>query len=69
MFKSIITELKTAWAESESVRRLADLTDRELNDVGADRFDAKLLNKARRYRAREHVTFDQDSGLFAHPTA
>lgn len=69
MFKSIITELKAAWAESESVRRLADLTDRELDDVGADRFDARLLGKARRYRAREHVPFHQGSGLFAHPTA
>ena len=69
MFKSIITELKTVWAESESVRRLADLTDRELQDVGADRFDAKLLSKAQRYRAREHVTFHQGSGFFAHPNA
>lgn len=69
MFKSIITELKSTWKQSESVRRLADLTDRELDDVGVDRFDAKLLAKARRYRAREHVAFHQASGLFAHPTA
>lgn len=69
MFKSIISDLKTAWIENESARRLADLTDRELADVGADRFDAKLLRKARRHRAREHVAFSQNTGVFAHPTA
>lgn len=69
MFHSLITGLKASLKENASVRRLADLTDRELDDVGAERFDEKLLIKARRYRSREHVAFNAATGVFAHPTA
>ncbi|NEU13893.1 DUF1127 domain-containing protein [Methylobacterium sp. BTF04] len=69
MFKSLITDLKASWKENESARQLAGLTDRQLEDVGVERFDAKILVKARRYRSREHVAFSQSTGVFAHPTA
>ncbi|MCJ2033040.1 hypothetical protein [Methylobacterium sp. J-068] len=69
MVQSILHHIAASLRESASVREIAELTDRQFADIGGDRLNAKLLDKARRHRAREIVPFHRSVGVFSYPTA
>ncbi|KQP73257.1 MULTISPECIES: hypothetical protein [unclassified Methylobacterium] len=69
MVHAILTHLLSSWKESASVRQIADLTDQQFADIGGERLDSRLLDKARRHRARETGHFHKSVGVFSYPTA
>ena len=68
MVQSILHHIAASLKESASAREIAELTDRQFADIGGDRLSAKLLEKARQRRAREHVPFHASVGVFSYPT-
>ena len=69
MVQSLLNRLTTSLKTNASAREIAELTDRQFADIGGERLNAKLLDKARRLRAREHVPFHASVGVFSYPTA
>ncbi|WP_264049419.1 hypothetical protein [Methylobacterium flocculans] len=69
MVQSLLSHLAASLKRNASAREIAELTDRQFADIGGDRLNAKLLDKARRHRAREHVPFHASVGVFSYPTA
>jgi len=52
---SLITSLKSHWKDNETARQIAQLTDRELADIGAEHIGARILSKAQNYRVIENL--------------
>lgn len=69
MVQSILNHVAASLKKSASVREIAALTDRQFADIGGDRLNAKVLDKARRLRASEQVPFHASVGVFSYPTA
>jgi hypothetical protein len=69
MVNAIFHHIRASWKESASVRQIADLTDQQFADIGGQRLDSRLLEKARRHRSRESVQFHKLVGVFSYPTA
>ncbi|KQP42721.1 hypothetical protein ASF49_02475 [Methylobacterium sp. Leaf104] len=69
MVHAIINHIRSSWKEHASVREIANLTDRQFADIGGDRLDSRLLDKARRHRVRETGQFHKSVGVFSYPTA
>ena len=69
MVHALLNHIRSSWKENASARQIADLTDQQFADIGAERLDGRLLDKARRHRARETVQFHKSVGVFSYPTA
>lgn len=69
MVHAILNHIRSSWKENASARQIADLTDQQFADIGGDRLDSRMLDKARRHRVRETVQFHKSVGVFSYPTA
>jgi hypothetical protein len=47
---SLIANIKSHWKDNETARQIAQLTDRELADIGAQQVGGRILSKAQNYR-------------------
>jgi uncharacterized protein YjiS (DUF1127 family) len=50
---SLLANLKSHWKDNETARQIAQLTDRELADIGAEQIGGRILSKAQNYRVAD----------------
>lgn len=62
---SLITTLKSRWKDNETARQIAQLTDRELADIGAQQIGGRILSKAQNYRVADGLRGTQSPLRYA----
>lgn len=62
---SLITSLKSRWKDNETARQIAQLTDRELADIGAQQIGGRILSKAQNYRVADGLRGTQSPLRYA----
>ena len=65
MTLSLITSLKSRWKDNETARQIAQLTDRELADIGAQQIGGRILSKAQNDRVADGLRGTQSPLRYA----